>query len=174
MAHDCAFTSFFFLFLNVVIIESIVIVIQTSHLHDQNLMKLTEKWCKANASVSRDVPPLYFLTPSNVLSSFFWGCGCCFWLQGKPAKIAEEAGGAVTAFGSYKLGVNDQCASINSHACTRITRKSQTRYNLIKHTHNKYFTNFLSKKKNVQREREGGRRKRRRGVYTAISSMLVC
>lgn len=29
--------------MNVVIIESIVIVIQTSHLHDQNLMKLTEK-----------------------------------------------------------------------------------------------------------------------------------
>jgi poly(A) polymerase Pap1 len=31
--------------------------------------------------------------------------------KGKPTKIAEEAGGAVTAFGSYRLGVNDQCES---------------------------------------------------------------
>ena len=40
--------------------------------------------------------------------------------QGKPAKIANEAGGAVTAFGSYRLGVNDKCASNHSTALLQL------------------------------------------------------
>jgi poly(A) polymerase len=35
-------------------------------------------------------------------------------VQGKPEKIANEAGGAVTAFGSYKLGVNDKGGDIDT------------------------------------------------------------